>query len=81
MGKNEIFDVLKNALIELFEIEEDKIQMSAKIYEDLEIDSIDAIDLVAFVKQKTGYKLMPEDFKQIQTLEDIVNLVEKKVEK
>ena len=80
MNKNEIFEILKNALTQLFEIEESKISLEAKIYEDLEIDSIDAIDLVDFVKKQTGHKLMPEDFKAIKTLGDIVEVVAKKFE-
>ena len=80
MNKNEIFEILKNALIELFEIDESKISLEARIYEDLDIDSIDAIDLVDFIKKQTGHKLMPEDFKAIKTLGDIVEVVAKKFE-
>ena len=77
MDKAEIFSILKNAMMELLELEENKISLESKIYEDLEIDSIDAIDLVNFMQKKTGYKLMPEDFKTIKTVEDIVNIVAK----
>ena len=72
MKKEEIFEILKSALVQLFEIDE------AKIYEDLQIDSIDAIDLIDHIKRKTGHRLMPEDFKNVKTLEDIVNAVAKK---
>lgn len=75
MSKDEIFEILKKALVELFEIDESKVVPEAKIYEDLQIDSIDAIDLVDYVKKNTGYKLMPDDFKNIQTLGDIVDAV------
>lgn len=64
MSKDEIFEILKKALVELFEIDESKVVPEAKIYEDLQIDSIDAIDLVDYVKKNTGYKLMPDDFKK-----------------
>lgn len=80
MDKSEIFSILKNALIELLEIEEEKISLDAKLYEDLEIDSIDAIDLVNFVQKKTGHKLMPDDFKTIKTIGDIVEVVSQKIE-
>ena len=79
MSKNEIFEILKKALVELFEIDESKVVPEAKIYEDLQIDSIDAIDLVDYVKKNTGYKLMPDDFKNIQTLGDIVDAVAAKL--
>ncbi|MFC2527907.1 MAG: acyl carrier protein [Campylobacter sp.] len=79
MSKDEIFEILKKALVELFEIDESKVVPEAKIYEDLQIDSIDAIDLVDYVKKNTGYKLMPDDFKNIQTLGDIVDAVAAKL--
>lgn len=80
MSEKEIYDILKNALISLFEIDESKISPSALIYEDLQIDSIDAVDLIDHVKRKTGYRLMPEDFKSVKTLDDIVKAVAKKLE-
>nr|WP_315083111.1 acyl carrier protein [uncultured Campylobacter sp.] len=80
MSKDEIFEILKKALVELFEIDESKVVPEAKIYEDLQIDSIDAIDLVDYVKKNTGYKLMPDDFKNIQTLGDIVDVVAAKLD-
>lgn len=80
MSNNEIYELLKEALVELFEIDEDKISPQALIYEDLDIDSIDAIDLIDFVKRKTGHRLEPEDFKSVKTLDDIVKAVSKKFE-
>ncbi len=80
MSKDKIFEILKKALVELFEIDESKVVPEAKIYEDLQIDSIDAIDLVDYVKKNTGYKLMPDDFKNIQTLGDIVDAVAAKLD-
>ena len=80
MSKHEIFEILKKTLVELFEIDESKVVPEAKIYEDLQIDSIDAIDLVDYVKKNTGYKLMPDDFKNIQTLGDIVDAVAAKLD-
>lgn len=80
MTKEEIFEILKKALVELFEIDEDKIKPEALIYKDLDIDSIDAIDLIDYVKRQTGYRLDPEDFKSINTLQDIVDAVAKKLQ-
>lgn len=81
MDKNEIFNMLKNALIELFEIDESKITLDALIYDDLEIDSIDAIDLIDYIKRQTGHRLEPSDFKNVKTLEDIIVAVVKQFEK
>lgn len=78
MNKDEIFEILKKNLIELFEIDEKLIRLDAKIYEDLDIDSIDAIDLIDSIKKKTGYRLEPNDFKNVHTLGDIVEAVANK---
>ena len=78
MKQEEIFEILKSALVQLFEIDEAKITPQTRIYEDLQIDSIDAIDLIDHIKRKTGHRLMPADFKNVKTLEDIVNAVAKK---
>ena len=80
MSNDEIFEILKGALIELFEIDEDKIALSSRIYEDLDIDSIDAIDLVDFIKKKTGYRMEASDFKEVRTLENIVEVVAKQLQ-
>ncbi|MDL0095294.1 acyl carrier protein [Campylobacter vicugnae] len=79
MTKEEIFNILKNALVELFEIPESKIQLNANLYEDLEIDSIDAIDMIDYIKKKTGYKMEAAAFKEVRTLGDIVDVVFEKL--
>ena len=80
MSQEEIFGILKKALVELFEMDESKIKPQTLIYEDLQIDSIDAIDLIDYIKRQTGYRLMPEDLKNVKTLDDIVKAVAKKFE-
>ncbi len=75
MSKDEIFEILKKALVELFEIDAAKIKPEARIYEDLEIDSIDAIDLIDHIKKQTGYKMLASDFKEVRTLDDICSVV------
>ena len=45
------------------------------LYEDLEIDSIDAIDLIDHIKRETGRKLQAEDFRNVRTVEDVVQAV------
>jgi len=68
----EIFSTLRDALVELFELEPERIHSGAHLYQDLEIDSIDAIDLIDHVRRKTGYKLEAEDFRSVRTVEDVV---------
>ncbi|MBT4752357.1 MAG: acyl carrier protein [Candidatus Marinimicrobia bacterium] len=60
----------------LFEIDADKISLESNLYEDLDIDSIDAVDLVIELRKMTGKKIQPEDFKSVRTVQDIVDQVE-----
>lgn len=75
MSKDEIFAFLKESLVEMFEIDGSKITPESLIYEDLEVDSIDAIDLMLHIKKKTGYQMEASDFKSVKTLWDIVEVV------
>jgi acyl carrier protein len=61
-------------LTELFAIEPEKITLDANLYQDLDIDSIDAVDLAIEFKKQTGRQLTPDEFKQIRTVGDIVNV-------
>ncbi|MBO9328220.1 acyl carrier protein [Achromobacter sp. HZ01] len=70
--REEIFDTLRSVLIELFEIEPERITPAANLYTDLEIDSIDAIDLIDQVRRQTGRKLDANDFRAVRTIEDVV---------
>ncbi|WP_084615744.1 acyl carrier protein [Solimonas flava] len=75
-SRDEIFEHVKALLVELFEIEPQKIHMEAQLYQDLEIDSIDAIDLILRLKDYTGKKVKPEDFKHVRSVGDVVAAVE-----
>ncbi len=75
--KEEILENLTNILTEDFEIDKALIKPQAKLFEDLELDSIDAVDLAVKIQNFTQKKIAPEEFKQIRTIEDVVNAIEK----
>ena len=58
-----------------------KSPLTANLYEDLEIDSIDAIDLIDHIKRKTGHRLVADDFRSVRTVDDMVEAVMKKMKK
>lgn len=72
----QIFEHVKSLLVELFEIEPEKIRMESNLYQDLEVDSIDAVDLILKLKDYTGKKVRPEDFKHVRTVGDVVGAVQ-----
>lgn len=71
-SREEIFTHLKQLLVEHFEMQEESITLDARLYEDLDIDSIDAVDLIVELKRITGKKLDPKAFKEVRTVEDVV---------
>jgi acyl carrier protein len=71
-----IFAHVRQLLIDLFEVEPAKIRLDAQLNKDLEIDSIDAIDLVLKLKDFTGRKIKPEEFKHVRTVGDVVSTVQ-----
>lgn len=73
--KDEILAHIKGIFRENFDLEDGVIIPEAKLYDDLDIDSIDAVDLMVELKKKTGKKLDPDVFKQVRTVGDIVEAV------
>ncbi|HHI5013609.1 acyl carrier protein [Vibrio parahaemolyticus] len=75
VNKDQVFEQVKDALIELFEIDADDIQPDAHLYQDLDLDSIDAVDLVVHLQNVTGKKIKPAEFSTVRTVDDVVNAV------
>lgn len=75
MSKDEILDWIRNVLHEHFEIPAERVTSVAHLYQDLDIDSIDAVDLLIRLKQLTGQSISPEVFKQVRTVGDVVDAV------
>jgi len=76
MTRQEIFAALSDALQDMFEVPADKITETALLYQDLDLDSIDAIDLVVKLQELTGKKIKPEQFKTVRTVGDVVDQVQ-----
>ena len=68
----EIFEQLRTVLNELFEIDPQQVTLEAHLYNDLEIDSIDTIDLILRLKEITGRKIQPDQFRHVRTVGDAV---------
>ena len=74
-SKEQIFDRIVEILISDFELDKEQLTPQANMYEDLDLDSIDAVDLAVRLQQFTDKKISHEEFKKIHTLEDVVNVV------
>jgi acyl carrier protein len=74
---DEILDRIRGTLVELFQLEPADITPAARLYEDLEIDSIDVVDLMDEVQQYTGNKVSPEDFRSVRTVGDLITVMQR----
>ncbi|MCX7217621.1 MAG: acyl carrier protein [Burkholderiales bacterium] len=73
MSKDELYAWVVDLLAEMFELDKADMQPESNLYADLDIDSIDAVDLAVKLKQMTGKRLQPEVFKTIRTISDVVD--------
>jgi acyl carrier protein len=74
-SREEIETKLRGYLEEMFEVPAEKITPTARLAEDLGLDSIDAVDLVVRLQQDTGKKIPPAEFKLVRTVGDVVDKV------
>ncbi|MCS6206071.1 acyl carrier protein [Shewanella baltica] len=75
-NREQILAMLTTILVDEFEIEAEAITPEANLYEELDLDSIDAVDLVIKLQQLTGKKIQPDEFKSVRTVKDVVNAIE-----
>jgi acyl carrier protein len=80
MSKGVTLELVVKLLNELFEIDPEKITPDAKLVDDLDIDSIDAVDLAVEFRKRTGRQLTPEEFKRIRKVSDIVDVFSAQLE-
>lgn len=74
--KDKIYSILRDILVEQFEVDPDSISLESRLYEDFDIDSIDAVDMIVQLKPHLGNRnVSPEDFKQVRTVGDVVDAV------
>ena len=75
ISKEDIFNELKTILVDDLEIPEAEIKESSNLFTDLDLDSIDAVDIAVRLQKFTNKKISPEDFKQIRTVSDVVEAI------
>lgn len=73
--RESILVYLKSTMSELFEVAQDDVVLEARLYEDLDIDSIDAVDLIVKLKELTDKKIQPYKFRNVRTVGDVVEAV------
>lgn len=79
MTRDELYAKLVEVLERTFDIEPERIHLDARLGEDLDIDSIDAVDLIVQLKPLVGKRLNAEAFKSVRTVQDVVDALHKLV--
>ena len=72
LSREEFFEQLSGHLEEMFEVPREKITHEARLYEDLDLDSIDAVDLVVKLQEISGKRIKPDTFKAVRTVNDVI---------
>jgi acyl carrier protein len=71
-----IYERIRDVLAQEFEIPVGSIHPEARLYEDLGIDSIDAVDLLVRLREMTGKHVPPDRFRDVRTIADVVRVLE-----
>lgn len=75
LSKDEIVNHIHQVLTDLFEVDTQDLKPDARLYDDLDIDSIDTIDLLIELKRLLGKDIDPQAFKDARTIEDVTNVI------
>lgn len=82
MTDKEIFDRVKNILVEEFEVEEESISTESNLYTELELDSLDSVDLIVALENEFAFKINrsedEEQLRAMRTIEDIIRFIQNK---
>ena len=76
MTHDEIYQMIVEKLHATFQLDPSRITLDANLYADLDIDSIDAVDLAVKVQRITGKRITPEMFKSVRSVRDLVYAVD-----
>lgn len=75
MNDEQILEKLKTILAESFEIDPERVQVETNLFDELDLDSIDAVDLAIKLQELTGKRIKPEDFNSVRTVGDVIATV------
>ena len=70
-----ILEQIKEVLVDLFDLNEAEIVPEARLYEDLDIDSIDAVDLLIDLKKMIDVDISSEKFNEVRTIQDVMDAI------
>lgn len=75
MSRDEVVVKVNDFLIDEFELEEDQLIPNALMKEDLDIESLDFVDIAVIIENQFGLKVTSEQMVKIKKLEDLYNFI------
>jgi len=79
MNKNDIISKVDDFLIEEFELESDQVVPDALLKDDLDIGSLDFVDIAVIIEKEFGLKIQAEEMTKIKKLDDLYNYIFERV--
>jgi acyl carrier protein len=76
-SSTELLEHIRRTLVQLFQLPRELITPEARLLDDLEIDSIDVVDLMEEIRELTGKKVTVEDFRTVRTVSDLVDVLQR----
>jgi acyl carrier protein len=76
MTDKQILEELRTILADAFEIDPARVTPDANLFEELDLDSIDAVDLAIKLQQMTGKRIRPDEFKSVRTVGGVITAVQ-----
>ncbi len=76
MSRDEAYKQIRSYLVDVFEIPAEKVSPQARLYEDLDLDSIDAVDLIVKLQDLTQQRFAPQDFRSTRTVGDVLDRID-----
>ena len=73
--KEELFDEIVRVMGDLFEVDTEGVTRDSRLVEDLDLDSIDAVDMIVHLQNMSGKRIKPEAFKSVRTVGDVVDVI------
>ena len=77
MDRQQLIKEVNEVMIDGFELDPSQLRPDAKIVDDLELDSLDAIDMLVYLEDKIKIKVDAESFRTVRTLDDVYTVIEK----
>lgn len=77
MTRDEIYTQIVALLEELFEVDPATVTPESLLVDDLDLDSIDAVDMIVHLQKKTGKRIKPEEFQSVKKVSDVVDVLER----